>query len=80
MLYSKTPIGNIQVPAWEEKQLINLTDEELLQKAYDENKEFCISPATFAMIEYRFLVRTLQQRINPSVGQNHYTLAMTYGW
>ena len=80
MLYAKTPIGRIQIPEWEENKLIGLTDEELLQKAVAENKEFCISPATFAMIEKRFLGSVLQQRINPNMGQNHMTLDMTYNW
>lgn len=80
MLYTKTPIGEIQIPEWEEKKLINLTDEELLQKAIAENKNFCISPATYAMIEKRFLGRTLQQMINPNVGMSHLTLSVIAGW
>jgi len=80
MLYSKTPIGRMEVPSWQEKELINLTDEELLQKAYDENKKFVISPAVFAMIEKRFLSYRLQKMINPNVGQNHFTLSMIAGW
>ncbi len=80
MLYAKTPIGKIQIPEWEEKKVYDLTDEELLQKAIDENKNFCISPAIYAMIEKRFLGRTLQQMINPNVGTRHDTLKMTAGW
>jgi hypothetical protein len=80
MLYSKTPIGRIEIPSWQEKELINLTDEELLQRAYDENKKFVISPAVFAMIEKRFLGCQLQKMINPNVGQNHFTLSMIAGW
>ncbi len=74
MLYNDTPIGKIQVPEWEEQKLINLNDEELLQKALDENKTFCISPATFAMIEKRRLGRVLQYLINPHLGTSHLTL------
>lgn len=70
-LYQKTPIGKIAVPDWESKKLIDLSDEELLFKAITEHKKFCISPATFAMVEKRFLGRTLQQLINPNVGLRH---------
>jgi hypothetical protein len=79
-LYKKTPIGRIEIPSWEVKKLINLTDEELLTKAILENKNFCISPATFSMIEKRGLVRSLQYCINPEIGQNHATLKMTNNW
>ena len=79
-LYAKTPIGRIQIPEWETKKLIDLTDEELIQKAIAENKEFCISPATYAMVEKRFLGRELQQRINPNIGFRHDTLRVTDGW
>jgi hypothetical protein len=72
MLYLNTPIGKIQVPSWEEAELTNLNDEELLQKAFDENKKFVISPATFAMIEKRFLGSVLQKMINPNIRQSHY--------
>lgn len=74
MLFNKTPIGYIQVPEWEEKKLVNLSDDELLLKAYEENKKFVISPATFAMIEKRFLDRRLQQLINRNVGISHVTI------
>lgn len=74
MLYQNTPIGKIQVPEWLEKELVNLTDEQLLEKAIAEHKKFCISPATYAMIEKRFLGRTLQNMINPHVGMSHVTL------
>lgn len=67
-LYKETPIGLIRVLEWEEKELIPLADEQLLQKAIEENKNFCISPATFAMIEKRFLTIRLQQMINTSIG------------
>ena len=80
MLHAKTPIGRIRIPEWEEKKLVDLTNEELLQKAYDENKNFCISPSTFAMIEKRFLVSTLQRMINSNVGQNNFTGRLTAGW
>ncbi len=80
MLFAETPIGRIQIPEWEEKKLINLSDEELLTKAILENKAFCINPATFAMIDKRGLVRSLQYCINPNIGQNHATLKMTDGW
>jgi len=72
-LYAETPIGKIQVPEWEEKKLVYLTDDELLQKAYDENKLICVSPSTYAMIERRFLSRELQRKINPNVGLRHNT-------
>lgn len=71
MLYSNTPIGKIPIPEWEEAEVATLTDEQLLQKALEENKKFCISPATFAMIESRALTRTLQYLINPNVGLRH---------
>lgn len=80
MLYSKTPIGRIEIPSWQERELIDLTDEELLQRAYNENKKFVISPAVFAMIEKRLLGIHLQKMINPNVGQNHFTLSMIAGW
>ncbi len=70
-LYANTLIGKLQIPEWEEKKLVDLTDDELLQKAIGENRNFCISPATYAMIEKRFLGRTLQQMINPNVGLRH---------
>ena len=73
-LFIKTPIRPIRVNSWEEKELVALSDEELLQRALKENKEFCISPATYAMIERRFLERTLQQMINPNVGFRQETL------
>lgn len=73
MLFNKTPIGYIQVPSWEEKELVGLTDNELLEKAYKEHKAFCIAPATYAMIEKRFLTRALQYLINPSVGLAHHS-------
>ncbi len=71
MLFANTPIGKIQIPEWEEKKLIHLSDEELLQKAIEENKIICVSPATFSMIEKRCLSHTLQKRINPNVGIRH---------
>ncbi len=74
MLYSKTPIGYTQVPEWVERELSLLSNEELLQKAFEENKHFCISPATYAMIENRFLTRKLQQLINPNVGLSHFII------
>lgn len=67
MLLTKTPIGVIQIPEWLEKELIPLTDEELLQKAIEENKAFIISPATYAMIDLRQLGFQLQQMINPNL-------------
>lgn len=71
MLFKNTPIGKIQVPEFEERKLINLSDEELLKKAVAENNHFTISPATYAMIEKRLLCRELQQRIAPNVGFRH---------
>lgn len=76
MLFDKSPIGPIQIPEWLEKEVAALTDEELLQRAVEENQKFCISPATYAMIEKRFLSRKLQQIINPQVGMSHETLKM----
>ena len=67
MLEAKTPIGRIQIPEWKEKELLDLTDEELLQRAINENKEICVSPATYAMIEKRFLDISLQQMINQNI-------------
>lgn len=80
MLYAKTPIGKIQVPEWQEKEVAIHSDEELLLRAVIQHKKFCISPAVYAMIENRGLERELQKRINPSIGMNHFTLSMTYGW
>lgn len=80
MLEAKTPIGRIQVPEWEEKKLIDLTDEELLQRAIAENKKICISHAAYAMIEKRNLEMVLQQMINPHIGMRHDTLQLTAGW
>lgn len=76
MLFAKTPIGPIQIPEWLEKEVAGLSDEELIQKAVEENQKICISPATYAMIEKRFLQRRLQQIINPRVGMSHETLKM----
>lgn len=80
MLYSKTPIGYVEIPSWQEKELINLSNEELLIRAYEENKKICVSPAVYAMIEKRGLGRSLQYLINEmsgtSVGLNH--LAIEY--
>ena len=73
-LQTLTPIGYIQIPEWEEKKVAHLSDDDLLQKALAENKEFVISPATYAMIEKRYLTRVLQDRINPNVGMSHLTL------
>lgn len=73
MLLTKTPMGIIQIPEWQERPLAALTDEQLLGKAVEENRTFVISPATYAMIERRQLARTLQRLINPSVGTNHLT-------
>lgn len=80
MLEAKTPIGRIEVSAWEEKELNQLSDSELIERAVSENTNFCISPATYAMIEKRFLCRVLQQRINPNVGMNHLTLKLVNNW
>lgn len=74
MLYSQTPIGKIKIPSWEENKVINLTDEQLLDRAIAENNKICISPATYAMIEKRFLGRELQRRVNAKVGMRHDTL------
>jgi len=71
MLTAKTPIGPIAVPEWQERELTPLTDDELLQKALNENEHFCISPATYAMVEKKFLTRVLQQKINANVGLRH---------
>lgn len=70
-LQSVTPIGNIDCPEHEVKKIIDLADEELLQKALSEHKNFCLSPTTFALIERRFLGRELQQLINPNIGLRH---------
>lgn len=75
-IYNRTPIGYIEAPSWEVKQRMNLSDEELLQLAIEENKRICISPTTYSMIERRGLDRVLQQLINPNVGANHMTLAL----
>lgn len=74
MLFTETPIGYIQIPAWEEKELICLSDEQLIARAIDENKHFVISPAVFAMVEKRQLLPTLRKLINPSTGTAHYEL------
>jgi hypothetical protein len=74
MLFSKSPIGYIQIPSWEEEKLILLSDEQLLELAISENENFVIRPAVFAMIEKRNLYTTLQRLINPSVGLAHNSL------
>ncbi len=71
MLYTYSPIGKIQIPAWQEQELIPLTNEQLLQRALHENKTFVISPAVYAMVEKRQLGRVLQYLINPNVGLRH---------
>lgn len=71
MLFSKTPIGYVQIPTWEENNLIYLTDEQLLEKALKENTAFVISPSVFSMIEKRGLYPTLQYLINPHVCTRH---------
>ena len=71
MLFKNTPIGKIQVPEFEERKLVDLSDEELIEKAINENNHFTISPATYAMIEKRLLCRVLQQRIAPNIGFRH---------
>jgi len=73
-LFDLTPIGKIEIPEWEAKPLFELSDGQLIQKAIAENDHFCISPATYAMIEKRGLGRALQHQINPNVGMNHNTL------
>ncbi len=67
-LYMDTPIGPIQVRSHIEKELRDLTDEELMERAINENKSICVSPEVYAMIERRFLQRKLQNRINPNLG------------
>lgn len=71
MLFTKTPIGYIQISSWEEEALRPLSDEALLLKAMEEHKHFVISPATFAMIENRGLYGRLQYTINPAIGRRH---------
>ena len=71
MLFKNTPIGRIQVPEFEERKLVDLTNEELIEIAVAENNRFTVSPATYAMIEKRMLGRELQQRIAPNVGFRH---------
>lgn len=71
MLLAQTPIGLMPVPSWEEERVVSLSDDELLQKAIEENKNFVISPPVFAMIERRFLTYKLQKLINPNVGMRH---------
>lgn len=71
MLYSETLYGYVQVPVWEEKKLTQLTDDELLEKAIEENKIFCISPSVFAMVQARMLDYKLQKLINQNVGFRH---------
>ena len=73
MLYTDTPIGKIEVPKWEENARTELSDEELLCLAIEENKKICVSPATFAMIEKRNLGAELQSRINPSIAHGAYS-------
>lgn len=63
MLLTDTPIGKIQIPEWQEKEVIAHSDEELLQRAIIQNKKFCISPAVFSEIERRNLGRRLQHLI-----------------
>ena len=76
-LQLRTSIGRIEAPEWEVKKLIDLTDEELLEKAIAENKSICVSPTTYAMIEKRHLGLVLQQMINPNIGMRKDTNSMT---
>ena len=71
MLYTNTPIGKIQIPEWEEAKLSPLSDDEILDRAVKENNHFVISPATFAMVENRNLLFSLQKKINLNVGFRH---------
>lgn len=64
MLLTDSPIGKIQIPEWQEKEVIAHSDEELLQRAIIQNKKFCIHPAVFAEIERRYLGRRLQHMIS----------------
>lgn len=70
-LFAKTPIGYIEVPQWEETEIIELSDIEVLERALTEHYDFCVSPATYAMVEKRLLAHELQKLINPSIGMRH---------
>lgn len=67
MLFASTPLGPMQVPDWLEKDLEPLSDEQLLQKAKEEDTAFVIAPATFALIEKRGLLYRLQKMVHLSV-------------
>ncbi len=70
-LVAETPAGSFEIPGWEENELIQLGEYELLEKALTEHYDFCISPATYAMLEKKFLTRILQHLLNPNMGMRH---------
>lgn len=67
MLYSKSPIGLVEVPIWLEKELLYLPDTALIERAVLESNQFCISPSVYAMVVKRNLETTLQQALNHNI-------------
>lgn len=65
MLFAPSPIGPIEIPAWEEAALVALSDDALLQRAQQEHDHFVISPAVFAMLEKRQLMYRLHRITHP---------------
>ena len=67
MLIINSPIGSYTVLPSIENKLICLSDVELIELAIKQNKNFCISPEVYALIELRKLEHVLQNKINPNL-------------
>ena len=67
MLSIKSPIGSYTVLPSIESKLVCLSNDELIELAIEENKNFCISPEVYALIELRKLEHVLQNKINPNL-------------
>lgn len=67
MLIINSPIGSYTVLPSIENKLICLSNDKLIELAIKENKDFCISPEVYALIELRNLEHVLQNKINPNL-------------
>ncbi len=67
MLIINSPIGSYTVLPSIESKLVCLSNDELIELAIEENKNFCISPEVYALIELRKLEHVLQNKINPNL-------------
>lgn len=56
-----------EIAQWLQNAVRELTDEQLICQAINEDKKICLSPAVFAEIERRKLGGELQHRINPHI-------------